>query len=64
MAKFLVVDEFHLTISAPRDLAETEYSAIRRTLDAARFQAKLRRAIRIVCSQHADLRKVRITLSR
>jgi hypothetical protein len=34
MAKRLVVEEFHLTVSAPSGLANAEYTAIRRALDA------------------------------
>jgi hypothetical protein len=64
VAKLLVVDEFHLTVSAPHGLADSEYVALCRTLDDGHFQAALRRAVRIVCLQYADLAKARIRLSR
>ena len=64
MATVIVVDEFHVTISAPRTLPETEFVAIYQTLNSKRFQADLRRAVRTVCRQYPDLANVRVTLSR
>lgn len=64
MAKNILVDEFHLTVTAPAGLEEAVYRAIRRTLDKKGFQADMRRAIRTVIRQYADLESVRLTLSR
>ncbi len=64
MAKHILLDEFHLTVTAPQGLEEAEYLAMRRVLDAKRFQTALRRAIRAVFRQQADFRKARLTLSR
>ena len=64
MRKFLVVDEFHLTVSAPRTLPDSAVGSIRRTLDGPRFRAALRRAVRGVFRRHPPLAAVRITLSR
>jgi hypothetical protein len=64
MAQTILIDEFHLSVRAPRGLQEAEYEDIRRTLDEPRFQADLRRALRDVTRQHATLRKARLTLSR
>ena len=64
MTKGIVIDEFHLTVFAPRDLPELEYEASRRTLDDRRFQGDLRRAVRDVARQYPSLGKVRVRLSR
>jgi hypothetical protein len=61
---FLVVDEFHLTVSAPRTLRGPAVRSIRRALDQPGFQAALRRAIGGVVRQYPPLKAVRITLSR
>jgi len=61
---FLVVDEFHLTVSAPRTLRARAVNTIRRVLDQPVFQAALRRAVRGVVRQYPPLKAVRITLSR
>jgi len=64
MAKAILMEEFHLTVFAPRGLRESTYDAIRRTLDYRRFQADLSRAVRDVVRQHPSLAKVRITVTR
>jgi hypothetical protein len=64
VAKDLLVDEVHLTVTAPVGLEEAAFRAIRRTLDKKGFQADLRRAIRTVFLQYADLETARLTLSR
>jgi hypothetical protein len=64
MATNILIDEFHLTIQAPRGLPEAEYQAMRRALDDRRFQTKLRAAVRNVARQHQALRKTRFVLSR
>lgn len=64
MAKFILIDEFHLTVYAPRGQPATEYDAVRHTLDDPPFQTALRRTVRHVARQFPDLRKVRLTLTR
>ena len=64
MAKLIVIDEFHVTVSVLRGLAETEYEAIGQTLANAAFQTDLRRAIREVFRRYPALSRVRATLSR
>jgi len=59
-----MIDEFHLTVTAPRGLAESEYLAIRQTLDNPRFQAALRRAVRTVFRQYLPLLQASVRLSR
>ena len=64
MAKRVLMDEFHVTVFAPRGLAAGEYDAIRRTLDDVRFQGVLRRAVCRVVRRFPALHKVRVALSR
>ncbi len=64
MAKFILIDEFHLTVYAPRGRPVTEYDAVRRTLDDQGFQAAVRKALRTVVRQFPPLGKVRLTLTR
>ena len=64
MAKAILIEEFHLSVYAPRGLPESQYAAMRRTLNGRRFQSGLRRAVQGVVLQHPALTKVRVTLSR
>lgn len=64
MSRTILVEEFHIGLRAPKDLAEAEYRSIRRALDAARFQAEIRRAVREAMDRHPVLGKVRVVLSR
>jgi hypothetical protein len=64
MAQFLVMEEFHLTITAPRGLGAAEYAAIRRALGAPAFRAGLRRAVRELVRCRPALARARFALSR
>ena len=64
MAKMILMDEFHLTITVPRGLDYAVYKAIGRTLNNRRFQANLRRAVRQVLSRYSSLHDVRLILTR
>ena len=64
MARGIVMEEFHLTVRAPRGLPDPEYDAIRQALDDARFQTHLRRAVRRVFRKYPALGNVRVGLSR
>jgi hypothetical protein len=64
MAKALLLDEFHLSVLAPRGLPEADYQAICRTLATARFHAELRRALRAVWRAHPSLGPTRVRISR
>ena len=46
MNRHVLMDEFHLSLLAPRTLSAAECDALRRTLDDAHFHALLRRAVR------------------
>ena len=64
MVKPVVVEEFHLTVTAPRGLARADYGAIRRALDAPGFRARLLRSARALLGLYPALGRVRVTLSR
>ena len=64
MARQIVMEEFHLTMLAPRGLPEAEYRSIRRTLDGKRFRVRLASAARRVCRRFAGLRQISVRLSR
>ncbi len=62
--KRVLMDEFHLTVLAPRKLSEPEYEAIRQAIAGPAFRAGLARAARRVARRHPALSKVRLKLSR
>ncbi len=64
MARTVLLDEFHLSVLAPRGLPEPAYVAARRALDRKRFQADLCRAVREVARRYPALSRVRFRLSR
>ena len=64
MPKRIVMEEFHLTVRAPRGLANSEYDAICKTLASRLFQTRLRRAVRKVVGEHPELAQVKVELSR
>ncbi len=64
MTKMLLMDEFHLSIYAPRKLPEASYDAIVRILKSAAFRRELRQAVLAVFRGHAALRRTRVIISR
>ena len=64
MARNLLIDEFHLTLFAPRRLKEEEYEAIYETLNDAQFLTQLRRTVRDVVRRYPSLSKVRVSITR
>jgi hypothetical protein len=64
MAKRLLMEEYHLTVFAPRGLREPQYRAIRRALDSRRFRMDLGLAVRQAFRRYSALQRVRIQLSR
>jgi hypothetical protein len=64
MAGFVLMDELHLSILIPSRLPAPDTVAIRRVLKSARFQIKLRQAIRKLFRQFRSLDKARFTISR
>lgn len=64
MPKRVTIEEFHLTVLIPHDLAEPEADAIRRPLVDPAFERRLRRAVRRVFRREASLAKTKVRLSR
>ena len=58
------MEEFHLTLSAPAGLPESEYAAMRHALDSKRLRRALLRAARAAIRRRAGTEKVRLRLSR
>lgn len=64
MAKPVVIDELHLTLRVPNDLADDRAEAVRRILASAEFMTRSRRALRAVFRTFPELNVVRATLTR
>lgn len=63
MAKSITFEQFHLDVLIPRGLSDAEAGAIRRTLAARRFRARVERSVRAVFRKYPSLRKARIALT-
>lgn len=64
MPKTVLIDELHLTVRIPADLADADRQAVHRTLAGADFLRRLRRAVRLVVRGHPELARVRVSLTR
>jgi hypothetical protein len=64
MPRWIVMEEFHLTVYAPRGLLNAGRDAIQRTLNDATFQARLLRLVRRLFRRQAPLRKAKVRLTR
>lgn len=64
MAKTIVLDELHVTVTVPSGLPEAEYAAMRRALHGSTFMAELRRSVRSVVGSFPALATVRVVMSR
>ena len=64
MANYILMDEFHMGVYAPRGLSAAEYDAVRKALDGAPFRSHLKRAVRKVVHRFASLNKVRLAVTR
>jgi hypothetical protein len=64
VSRLLILDEFHLTFTVPRQFAEDRIAAIRHVLNGRRFRSEMRQAAMAVARRRAELRMVRIGLSR
>ncbi|HYT89737.1 MAG TPA: hypothetical protein VEL76_13600 [Gemmataceae bacterium] len=63
MPKAIQMEQYHVTVYAPRGLPEEEYDAMHRTLIDPHFRTELRRAVRRVVGRHPSLRKVKVTVT-
>lgn len=64
VARFILFDEYHLSITVSRGLAESACTAIRRRLCSRSFQTQLEQVIRDLFQRHLPLRQVRLRVSR
>jgi len=64
MDRFVVLDEFHLTVSVSESLPDGEVDDIRRVLDSAEFGDRLLRMIRLTLAVFPPLAVCRIEVSR
>lgn len=64
MPKTVVIDEMHLTVRIPADLPDPAAVDIHRTLNAATFMARIRKALRAVLQSDSVLAPCRLTVSR
>jgi len=64
MAKALLLEEFHVTITARGTLSEPMARAIYRTLHSKSFRWELDQAVRAVVRRHPALAATRWTLGR
>lgn len=62
--RYVLLDEFQLSIRAPRGLGDESVEAIRAVIDDTVFQAKLRKAINGVVKEYPALSVVKVKLSR
>jgi len=64
MEATVLIDELHVTVRVPVGLPETDINAVRRTLAADEFTAKLRQAVRDVAEAFPDLVFAQVSLTR
>jgi hypothetical protein len=64
VAKHIRIEEFHLTVCAPRGLSAQAYDVMRQALDDLPFHARLRRAVRRFACRHPALSKAKVRLAR
>jgi hypothetical protein len=63
MQKSILIDEFHLTVSARRGLDEAEYRAIARTVRGMAFRMALKTALAAVFKKFPSTRNARFRVS-
>ena len=64
MANQVVMDEVHVTVTAPAGRPARFYHRVRRALTAGGFLARVRRAARLAAAADPALAGVRVTVSR
>ncbi len=63
MSRFIVIEQFHVTVLVSRDLPEARCLAMRGTLERTSLKAEIRSAIRTVFGRYPSLSVARIRLS-
>ncbi len=64
MAQFVLLDEVHIHLSVPRNLADEACAEIRRTLLRKSFLTAVRRGVCQICRRYPTLAKVRVRVAR
>lgn len=59
----IMIEEYHVTVYAPRRLPDRDYLAMRRVLNSDRFRRALHRAVVRIVRERRQLDRVRITIS-
>lgn len=60
----LLIEEYHVTLYAPRGLLDRDYLAMRRVLNSDRFRRAVHRAVMRIVRERAPLDRVWITITR
>lgn len=60
----IMIEEYHVTLHAPRRLPDRDYLAMRRVLNSDRFRQALHRAVTRVVRERRPLNWVQITITR
>lgn len=63
MPKRILMTQVHVSFLAPGGLPGPAYAAMRRVLNAKRFLADVREAVRALVRRHAALRPVRLVVA-
>ncbi len=63
MARFILIDLFHVTILILPQLPSTAHDAIHQVLDRHHFQSELCRAVRKVIARYPAYQRVRVNLT-
>jgi 2'-5' RNA ligase len=64
MAKYVLMEQYHITVRVPSDLPEATTDALRSVLDGRRFRFRFRRTIRTAFRREPALRPAQVNLSR
>jgi hypothetical protein len=62
--KYLMIEQYHVTMRVPDDLSDEAAEAVREVLASKSFIATLREAVAAVVAGHTPLIVVRVSLSR
>lgn len=64
MPRFILIDEFIVSLRAPPQLTESQHTAMRRALRNPRFLPALHQAVRALLRQYSALQKLRVSVAR
>ena len=64
MPKHILMEEIHLSVSAPAGLSEAQFRAMARTLRSGRFESCLRNAVLDVFRRFRSLKRARLSVNR